>query len=354
LTRPRSSSEPALDRTVHVLVEEAAGGDARAVARLISLVEAGGAPERAVSRVTFPRGGRAWVVGVTGAPGVGKSTLVDRLVALVRGQGERVAVVAVDPSSPFSGGAVLGDRVRMQDHATDAGVYIRSMATRGELGGLARAALGAVRVLDAVGWPWILVETVGTGQVELDVAAASDTTLVVVTPGWGDAVQTAKAGLLELADVLVVNQADRPGADEAALDLELALDLAPATAARPPVVRASALAGEGVAAVWGAIGAHRASLEGDGAVERMRAQHLDSEVRRLVVDAAARGAAARCEGPVFDRLVDQVVGRRLDPLTAAAQVAGGASAGGEARGAADAGDGGDAATNPTEQPHERQ
>jgi LAO/AO transport system kinase len=304
----------------------------------------GGASARAVSRLVFARGGNAWVVGVTGSPGAGKSTLVDRLVTLLRDRDERVAVVAVDPSSPLSGGAFLGDRVRMQAHATDAGVYIRSMATRGRLGGLARATLGAVRVLDAAGWPWILVETVGTGQVELDVAGAADTTVVVVTPGWGDAVQTEKAGLLEVADVFVVNKADRPGVEETARDLELALDLSP-DGPRPPIVRTSALAGEGVEAVWAAVSSHRAGLERDGRVEARRAARRAAEVRALVEEAAVRAAAERCEGPEFAALVDEVAGRRLDPLSAADQVAGGVSA---------AGVGGDAATSPTEQPHERQ
>src|SRR3954464_7684536 len=173
-----------------------------------------------------PRAGHARVIGLTGSPGVGKSTSTSALVAAYRKRGMRVGVLAVDPSSPFSGGAILGDRVRMQDHALDGGVFIRSMATRGHLGGLALATPQAIRVLDASGMPWVFVETVGVGQVEVEVAGAADTTLVVVNPGWGDAVQANKAGLLEIADIFVVNKADRPGVDEARRDLEHMLDLA--------------------------------------------------------------------------------------------------------------------------------
>ena len=301
-----------------------------------------------MARVTFPRSGRAWVVGVTGAPGVGKSTLVDRLVTHLRANRERVAVVAVDPSSPFSGGAILGDRVRMQDHAADPGVFVRSMATRGQLGGLAQATLGAVRVLDAAGWPWILVETVGTGQVEIDIASAADTTLVVLTAGWGDAVQTDKAGVLEVADVFVVNKADRPGADETVRDLELALDLSPA-AWRPPVVRASAASGEGVDGVWAAVIRHRRHLDDEGRLEIRRRARLVAEVRRLAAQAGAEAVQERCRGSAFDRVVDEVAARRLDPLAAADQVVGGSGSAAVPLTA-----GADAATNPIEPPHDRQ
>ncbi|MFP5377129.1 MAG: methylmalonyl Co-A mutase-associated GTPase MeaB, partial [Acidimicrobiia bacterium] len=205
------------------LLADAVGGSRRALARLITLVEHGGDEARAVGRLTYRRGGAAYTIGVTGAPGAGKSTLTDRLVAHARSLGRQVAVLAVDPSSPFSGGAILGDRVRMQGHAGDPGVFIRSMATRGHLGGLALATPEAVRVLDACGFPLVLVETVGVGQVEVEVAGRADTTVVVVNPGWGDAVQANKAGLLEVADVLVVNKADRPGAAQVDRDLRAML-----------------------------------------------------------------------------------------------------------------------------------
>lgn len=197
------------------------------------------------------RTGRSHIVGVTGAPGSGKSTLVDRLVGQARAGGNRVAVLAIDPTSPVTGGAVLGDRLRMQDHASDPDVFVRSMATRGALGGLAPATRAVTRVLEAASWPWILIETVGVGQAEIDVSNVADTTVVVVTPGWGDEIQTAKAGVLETADLFVVNKADRPGADLACRDLESMLDLSPGRAGRrPPVLRTVATTGDGVDGLW--------------------------------------------------------------------------------------------------------
>lgn len=263
-------------------------------------------------------------MGVTGSPGSGKSTLVDALVRCVRATGDRVAVVAVDPSSPFSGGAFLGDRVRMQGHWADFGVFVRSMASRGRLGGLATATLGAVRVLDAAGWPWIVIETVGAGQVEIDVTSAADTTVVVVTPGWGDSLQAAKAGLLEIADVFAVNKADRAGADEAVRDLEATLDLAPyeQDGWRPPVVQTTAVTGEGVDGLWDALGRHRRHLgEGDLLAAR-RGERLAAELRRLAMEAAAASVAERCQGETYERLVADVAARRTDPLTAAESVDG--------------------------------
>ena len=302
-----------------MLLDTAWRGDPRAVGKLISTVESGRPDdERAVAAAAFPRTGRAWVLGVTGPPGAGKSSLVDRLVTLLRHRDERVAVVAVDPSSPFSGGAILGDRLRMQDHATDPGVFVRSMATRGQAGGLARATVGAVRVLDAAGWPWIVVETVGAGQVEIDVAQASDTTVVVVNPGWGDSVQAVKAGLLEIADVLVVNKADRPGADQAVRDLQLTLDLALEPPEwRPPVLCTTATTGEGIDGLWDAVERQRAFLHDGARLTRRRTARLPGELRRLVEAAAAAHASRRVSGPGFDALVADVAARHLDPLAAA-------------------------------------
>ena len=203
----------------------AGGGDRGALARLLSLVERGGEEAREVSRLSYPISGKGYTVGLTGAPGAGKSTLTSAVIGLLRSLGEEVAVLAIDPSSPFTGGAILGDRVRMQDHATDPGVFIRSMATRGHLGGLSLATPEAVRLLDAIGRHWILVETVGVGQVEVEIAGKADTTVVVVNPGWGDSVQANKAGLMEIADVFVINKADRKGVEDTRRDLEQMLEL---------------------------------------------------------------------------------------------------------------------------------
>ena len=202
------------------LFAAACDGDRAATARLLSFAERGGDEAREIGRLSHPLGGQAYTVGLTGAPGAGKSTLTSAIIGLLRSHDLEVAVLAIDPSSPFTGGAILGDRVRMQDHATDPGVFIRSMATRGHLGGLALAAPEAVRLLDAIGRKWILVETVGVGQVEVEIAGKADTTVVVVNPGWGDSVQANKAGLMEIADVFVINKADRKGVDETRRDLE--------------------------------------------------------------------------------------------------------------------------------------
>jgi len=254
---------------------------------------------------------------MTGAPGSGKSTLTDKLIGLVRGSGEEVGVLAIDPSSPFSGGAILGDRIRMQDHATDEGVFIRSMATRGHLGGLSLATPQAVRILDAAGKPWIIIETVGVGQVEVEVAGAADTTVVVVNPRWGDGVQANKAGLLEIADVLVVNKADRDGAADTVRDLEMMLELAGDRDWRPPIVQTVATDSSGVDDLWRAVLDHRAYLEADGRLERRRDERLREELRAIVHERLRAGAEERCHGERFDRLVAQVAARELDPYAAA-------------------------------------
>src|SRR3954470_15908148 len=253
-----------MSQDTDALIERALAGDRVAIAKLLSLVEQGGAGARAVVSRLHPHTGRAWSVGITGAPGAGKSTLTDELVMCMRDEDLDVGVLAVDPSSPFSGGAILGDRVRMQRHSTDPGVFIRSMASRGHLGGLALATPQAVRVLDAVGKEWVIVETVGVGQVEVEIASQADTTIVVVNPGWGDEVQAAKAGLLEIADIFVVNKADRPGADVTVSDLGGMLELSPGRGWKAPIVRTVATDGDGVDELWEEIRAHRAMLESDG------------------------------------------------------------------------------------------
>ena len=296
-------------------------GDRRAVARAISRVESEGASAASMVRAVHPRTGRAYLVGVTGAPGVGKSTLVDRLAAVLRARDRTIGVLAVDPSSPFSGGAVLGDRVRMQAHAGDDGVFVRSMASRGELGGLARATGDAALVLDAAGFDVVVIETVGVGQAEVEIAGAADVTLVVTMPGGGDGVQTLKAGVLEIADVFVVNKADHAGADRAAAELEAMLRLngeCPG-AWRPPVLRTRAAEGSGIEDVVAAVDRFRA--RGGGGAGRRRRARARARVRRLVahrfLDRAERGAL---EPGVFERFVEQVADAVIDPYAAAERI----------------------------------
>jgi LAO/AO transport system kinase len=229
-------------------------------------------------------------------------------------------VLAVDPSSPFSGGAILGDRVRMQDHAVDPGVFIRSMATRGHMGGLALAVPEAIRVLDAAGLPMVLVETVGVGQVELDVAGATDTTVVVVNPGWGDAVQANKAGLLEIADLLVINKADRPGARETHRDLALMLELSTLGDWRPPIVETAASTGKGISELWEELARHRAFQEERGALDRRRAQRLEDELRTIVTRRLEQRADSLSTSASFDTVRSAMIERRLDPYQAADEI----------------------------------
>jgi LAO/AO transport system kinase len=298
------------------LVERILEGDPRSVARAISMVEDGADGLAELSAGLFPHTGRAWTIGLTGAPGVGKSTLAAALVRAARARGRSVAVLAIDPTSPFTGGALLGDRVRMQVHATDPGVFIRSMATRGHLGGMALAAPEAIRILDASGKDVVIVETVGVGQAEVDVAAATDTTLVVVAPGWGDAVQVAKAGILEIADVFVVNKADREGADQAVRDLEQMLRLGPEPWWRVPVVATAAAEGTGVDELWATAESHREALRSSGRLERGRRERLLREVEALTIE-ELRSRVRRWldDDP---GLAGDLTDRRIDPYRAAA------------------------------------
>ncbi|MEX2406383.1 MAG: methylmalonyl Co-A mutase-associated GTPase MeaB, partial [Actinomycetota bacterium] len=249
-------------------------------------------------------------------PGVGKSTLAGELVRVARERGMSVAVLAIDPTSPFTGGALLGDRLRMQAHATDPAVFIRSMATRGHLGGMALAAPEAVRILDASGRDLVIVETVGVGQAEVEVAAATDTTLVVVAPGWGDHVQVAKAGILEIADVFVVNKADREGAEASVRDLQQMIRMGSEQAWTPPVVTTSAVEGEGIAELWEAVDAHRQHLEATGALDRGRRARLLREVESLTAERLRGAIRELLDSDVS--LVDDLAERRIDPYRAAA------------------------------------
>jgi LAO/AO transport system kinase len=301
------------------LFAAALDGDRGAVARMLSLIERGGEPARRIGRLSYSRSGSAYTVGMTGAPGAGKSTLASALIAHMRSLQIELAVLAIDPSSPFTGGAILGDRVRMQDHATDPGVFIRSMATRGHLGGLALATPEAVRLLDAVGRRWILVETVGVGQVEVEVAGKADTTVVVVNPGWGDSVQANKAGLMEIADVFAINKADRKGVDETRRDLEQMLDLSelPADSWRPPIVATVATTDEGVGALWDAINAHRRYAEQSGQLESRRSFRAREELREIVANRLHQRARQICTGDRWDALTEAVAARETDPWAAA-------------------------------------
>jgi LAO/AO transport system kinase len=326
----RSAKPPA---DPEALLARARDGDRVALARLLSQIERGGESGLAVARLAY-RGAVPYTVGMTGAPGAGKSTLTDKLIEEVRagwppregGGGEgvaQVAVLAVDPTSPFSGGAILADRVRMGQHALDATVFIRSMATRGHLGGLSLAVPGAVRLLGAAGLPVVIVETVGVGQMEVEIASAADTTIVVVTPGWGDSMQANKAGLLEIADVFVINKADRPGVREARRDLAQMLDLSRPGAWRPDIIETNAGSGEGVADLWQAVARHRAHLLDTGQLALRRQDRLAQELRRVLLARAAVHVGELAAGEEFTTAVKALAAGELDPYQAADRLLGG-------------------------------
>jgi LAO/AO transport system kinase len=305
---------------VSTLVAQAREGRPRAVARLISLVEGASPQLREVMATLAPLTGNAYVVGLTGSPGVGKSTSTSALVTVYRKQGRRVGVLAVDPSSPFSGGALLGDRVRMSEHASDPGVYIRSMATRGHLGGLAWAAPQAIRVLDAAGCDVILVETVGVGQSEVEIAAQADTSVVLLAPGMGDGIQAAKAGILEIGDVYVVNKADRDGADATARELNQMLGLGESRGPgewRPPIVKTVAARAEGVDEVVEALEKHRAWMEERGVLAERRRSRAAHEVETIAVTALRERIGDLSGDRRLDTLADRIVAGELDPYRAA-------------------------------------
>ncbi|MEU6962007.1 methylmalonyl Co-A mutase-associated GTPase MeaB [Streptomyces chrestomyceticus] len=308
------------------LVEQARQGRPRAVARLISLVEGASPQLREVMAALAPLAGGAYVVGLTGSPGVGKSTSTSALVSAYRRAGRRVGVLAVDPSSPFSGGALLGDRVRMSDHASDPGVYIRSMATRGHLGGLAWAAPQAIRVLDAAGCDVILVETVGVGQSEVDIAGQADTTMVLLAPGMGDGIQAAKAGILEIGDVYVVNKADRDGADATARELNHMLGLGEARAPgdwRPPIVKTVAARGQGTDEVVEALEKHRAWSEEHGTLAERRRARAAREVETIAVTRLRERIGDLRGDRRLSVLAERIVAGELDPYAAADELVAG-------------------------------
>ena len=313
------------------MVQRALEGQRLAVGRLISLVEDGGAELGHVMQEIYPRTGSSYSVGITGAPGAGKSTLTEKIVGRARRDDLKVGVLAIDPSSPFSGGALLGDRVRMQSHALDPDVFIRSMATRGHLGGISLATPEAMRVLEASGKELVIIETVGVGQAEVEITDACDTTLVVVNPGWGDAVQAAKAGLMEIADVFVVNKADRNGAKDSVRELRQMLSMSDAEW-KPEIVQTVATKGEGIDELWDAIARHRAYQEEKGLLQARRTRRIEREIKEIVAE-RFRKRVEETSGELLREVTREVVERRLDPYAAADRLVAAVSGSGAGAGA---------------------
>jgi LAO/AO transport system kinase len=317
--RPRAAAEP------DALVASAQAGDARALARLISLVENRSPELRAVMKAIAPLTGTARVIGLTGSPGVGKSTVTGALAGAYRAGGLRIGVLAVDPTSPFTGGALLGDRVRMQDHATDDGIFIRSMATRGHLGGLSLATPQALRILDAAGFDLVLIETVGVGQAELEIASLADSTLVIVAPGMGDSIQAAKAGILEIADILVVNKSDRPGAQESVRDLRtmLAMGHWPQGQWKPPIVSTVAASGTGIDDLVTRIDAHWSWLGSSSELSARRRARAREEVAAIAVAVLGERTGGLPGDSRLDDLAGRVAAGEIDPYSAADELVSG-------------------------------
>jgi LAO/AO transport system kinase len=306
---------------LHTLVERILEGDRRAVARAISYIEDNHPEKTEMLQDLFPHTGKAFLVGITGSPGAGKSSFVDKLIGYLRKQGLTVGIIAVDPTSPFTGGAILGDRIRMQDHFLDEGVFIRSMGTRGSLGGLARATKEAVRVLDAYGKDIIIIETVGVGQSELDIMNIADSTAVVLNPGGGDTVQAFKAGIMEIADLFILNKADLAGTDKLFREVEQMLDLVKHDAPwRPPVVKTITLQNKGIDEVWQAFLDHKTYLEESGEGERRRASHLKEEVAEITEHEVHQLVARRLRSEEYKGIMEKVSRRDLDPYEVAVQL----------------------------------
>lgn len=304
------------------LIHRVLAGDRRALARLISLVENNASQAVEALRQLHPRTGRAYILGITGPPGAGKSTLVKHLARVFRAKGMTVAVVAIDPSSPFTGGAFLGDRVRMQELSEDEGIFVRSMATRGALGGLARATSDVVSLLDAFGYELIIIETVGAGQTEVEVTHAAQTTVVVGMPGTGDDIQAFKAGLLEIADIYVVNKADREGAEQLAAEVRAAFSLSPDRGWQVPILLTVATQNQGIDALVEALERHRVYLQDTGEIERKRLAAARRQILSLAREQVLGRLLERDGAKELERLVEAVMARRLDPYTAAEQLAG--------------------------------
>jgi len=319
-----SEAEPAVTRSVLVteLVEKMLGGAQRPLARLISMVEREEPTAPSIIQQLYPHLGKAYAIGITGPPGGGKSTLVDRLTALLRKRGLTVGIIAADPSSPFSGGAILGDRIRMQQHYLDAGVFIRSMATKDSHGGLPRSAKDVIKLMDAAGKDIILVETVGVGQTELDIVETADTTIVLLVPEAGDAIQTLKAGLMEIADIFVVNKADRDGADRLIAELRLMRELKHGQDSWDvPIIATQAHQDIGIDELYTTIEAHRRFLEESGELHRRRAQHRRNELWEIIEHKVRQRLTQRARvDPKLAALVEQVMQAQVDPHTAASRI----------------------------------
>jgi len=301
------------------LVKKALEGDPRSIARLISLVESESSLAEKAMKQIYPHTGRARIIGVTGSPGAGKSTLVDKLIARFKAEGKSVGIIAVDPSSPFTGGAILGDRLRMQSHATDPSVFIRSMGTRGALGGVSRATHETALILDACGKDVVLIETVGVGQSEIDIVRLADTVCLILVPGMGDDVQNMKAGIMEIADVFIVNKADRDGADKVAADVRILLDLAPPRPWRAPVVKTAAEADQGIEEAAEAIRAHGAHLSRTDEGRLRRLARLESEMEGLMRREIALWVSETWQRR-RDSALEALEERRTDPYTLAEEI----------------------------------
>ena len=307
---------------IDVLSQQVIAGDRRALARAITVVEDGGKEAAQLVSSVFSRSGRAHVIGVTGSPGVGKSTLVDALITEARKQDLKVAVLAVDPSSPFTGGAILGDRIRMQGHTLDRKVFIRSMANRGHQGGVSLATYDAVRMLDASGFDVIIIETVGVGQSELAIAQTADTTILVLMPVSGDDIQAIKSGIMEIGDVFVVNKGDLPGANKSASEIVASLELAHfETAWRPPVIVSIAETGQGIDELWQSVCDHKAFLEASGLLETRRSKRIQAELSEIVADMARRNLKdSLANSTDVQDVITQIINREIDPHTAASHL----------------------------------
>lgn len=303
------------------LIERMLNGDKRATARLITLVENDEEKAREIIKRIYPYTGNAYIVGITGPPGAGKSTLLDKLIRVAREEGKLIGVIAIDPTSPFTGGALLGDRIRMQRHSTDPGVFIRSMATRGSLGGLAKATSDAIKVLDAYGCDVIFVETVGVGQIEIDIVKTADTVVLVTVPGLGDDIQAIKAGLMEIADIFLINKADKEGADATYFELNLMLDLEKERwekrGWRPPIIETVATTMKGIRELWKAIKDYMEFLEESGEIERKRKFRAEEEIKTIISGTIVRKISERLTEDEVTALIDRIVRREMDPYSAA-------------------------------------